>query len=427
LSVTVTVRSGLLQAVLLGAVAAGSTAMAGPEPESIARHVLTDAGANLHTDSFSVANGDIPGLASGPPWSVRKTVLHGGKQEGVDLITIDNGTLTITVIPTRGLSLLEARSADVRLGWDSPVKEVVHPRFIDLGSRGGLGWLEGFNEMLVRCGLEFAGHPGRDEFVDNTGARAEMDLTLHGKIGNIPASEVVVSVDRAPPHRIRVRGVVHERSFFGPKLELAAEVSTVPGSDSFRIDDTVTNRGAAPQELQLIYHANFGAPLLEQGATVVAPVERIAPMNENAARAIGHYDTYDGPTTGFIEQVYLVNPIADEQGLTRVLLRNRSRDKGVAIAWSTRSLPYLTIWKNTAALEDGYVTGLEPATGFPFNRRVEREAGRVPRLPPGGSRTFSLEFRLLKGPESVDEVARSIARIRGDREPRVEPRPPASP
>jgi hypothetical protein len=48
----------------------------------------------------------------------------------------------------------------VRLGWDSPVKEVVHPQFINLQSRGGLGWLEGFNEWMVRCGLEWAGHPG---------------------------------------------------------------------------------------------------------------------------------------------------------------------------------------------------------------------------------------------------------------------------
>ena len=52
---------------------------------------------------------------------------------------------------------------------DSPVKEVVHPSHIDLESRGGLGWLEGFNEWMVRCGLEFAGHPGTDQFINNTG------------------------------------------------------------------------------------------------------------------------------------------------------------------------------------------------------------------------------------------------------------------
>ena len=385
--------------------------------------MLTSAKANLATEAFAISQRDLPELKTGA-WSVRKTALHGGKQEGAELITLDNGKLRIALIPTRGMSILEVRSGDLRLGWDSPVKEVVHPQFVDLATRGGLGWLEGFNEAMVRCGLEFAGHPGRDEFRDNTGAKAEMDLTLHGKIGNIPASEVEVVVDRTPPYRIHVVGTVHERSFYGPKLELRTEVSTVPGSDAFRIDDAVTNHGATAQEFQLIYHTNFGAPLLEKGATVVAAVDRIAPMNDHAARAIEQYATYDAPTTGFIEQVYLVWPLADAEGRTGVLLRNAARDRGASIHWSTRDLPYLTIWKNTAAEADGYVTGLEPGIGFPFNRKVERQAGRVPRLAPGETRRFALEFGLHSGRADVFDAARQVESIRLGREPRVETKPP---
>jgi hypothetical protein len=396
--------------------------VAGPEPESAYRHVITSAEANQHDGSFMVSQRDLSGIKTGP-WSVRTTVLHGGKQEGVELITIDNGKLSITLIPTRGMSILEVRSGDLRLGWDSPVKEVVHPQFVDLESRGGLGWLEGFNEALVRCGLEFAGHPGKDEFVDNTGAKAEMDLTLHGKVGNIPASEVEVAIVGG---RICVRGVVHERSFYGPKLELATEVSTGFGSDTFRIVDAVTNHGAAPQEFQIIYHTNFGAPLLEQGSTVVAPVVRIAPMNDHAARSIDAYATYDGPTPGFIEQVYLVWPLRDFSNHTSVLLRNAARDRGVSITWSPHELPYLTIWKNTAAKADGYVTGLEPATGFPFNRKVERQFGRVPRLAPGETRRFSLEFGLHASQEAVAEKAGQVTGIQEGHEPQVETRPPVS-
>ena len=70
--------------------------------------------------------------------------------------------------------MLEAQLEDLRLGWDSPVKEVVHPQYVHLESRGGLGWLEGFSEWVVRCGLEFAGAPGKDKFITNTGDEAEM-------------------------------------------------------------------------------------------------------------------------------------------------------------------------------------------------------------------------------------------------------------
>jgi hypothetical protein len=57
------------------------------------------------------------------------------------------------------MSLLKVTSGDLTLGWNSPVKEVVHPQFINLQSRGGLGWLEGFNEWMVRCGLEWPAIP----------------------------------------------------------------------------------------------------------------------------------------------------------------------------------------------------------------------------------------------------------------------------
>jgi hypothetical protein len=387
------------------------------------RYILTSAATNRNTATFELTHRDLPEVGTAA-WSIRKTTLHGGKQEGVELITLDNGTLVLRLIPTRGLSVLDVRQGGLRVGWDSPVKEVVHPAFINLESRGGLGWLEGFNEWLVRCGLEYAGHPGRDEFIDNTGSKTSMNLTLHGRVGNLPASEVEVLIDRQAPHRLRVRGVVHERQFHGPKLRLTAEISTTPGSDTFRIEDTVTNLGDAVQEMQLIYHANYGAPLLEAGATVRVAVRRMAPMNPHAAAGIDTWQTYAGPTKGFVEQVYLVHPYADDQGRATVLLSDRRGEKGASITWSIQDLPYLTVWKNTAAIEDGYVTGLEPGTGFPFNRRIERQFGRVPKLAPHESRRITLDFGLHASRQAVAAVADRIHALQNGRAPQVDKEPP---
>ncbi|MGN5060824.1 DUF4432 family protein [Aeromonas caviae] len=41
--------------------------------------------------------------------------------------------MKITLSPTRGMGIKEVSAADLRLGWDSPVKEVVNPAFIDSG------------------------------------------------------------------------------------------------------------------------------------------------------------------------------------------------------------------------------------------------------------------------------------------------------
>lgn len=380
------------------------------------RQTLTSVERNIHLGSWQVTHRDLDPSAK-IPWSVQKYTLHGGRQEGVDVIVVDNGRLRFTVVPTRGMSVLKVETGDIRIGWDSPVREVVHPQFINLESRGGLGWLEGFNEWLVRCGLEWAGHPGKDKFINNTGDEAEMDLTLHGRIGNIPASEVEVVIDRTPPYRIRVRGRVDERMFYGPKLELWTEISTEPGSTAWRITDELRNHSVYEQEFEMIYHANYGPPLLEAGSSFVGAPREIIPFNPHAAKGSARFAEYEGPTKGFIEQVYVISPFAGADRRTTVMLRNAAADKGVSMTWSVDQLPYFTLWKNTTALEEGYVTGLEPGTSSPANRSIERQAGRLQKLKPGELRSFTLDVEVLAGRADVERTAAAIERLRAGRAP----------
>jgi hypothetical protein len=395
------------------------------------RQTLTSASRNIHLETWQITSRDFD-FKSAAPWSVQKYTLRGGRQEGVDLIVVNNGRLTFTVVPTRGMSVLEVEMGDIRLGWDSPVKEVVHPQFVNLQSRGGLGWLEGFNEWMVRCGLEWAGHPGKDRFINNTGDEAEMDLTLHGKVGNIPASEVEVVIyppgmiktgRGASPPRILIRGRVDERMFYGPKLELWTEIWTEVGSNSFHLEDRIANYSAYDQEFQIIYHANFGPPLLEAGARFVAAVKEVRPFNAHAAKSLDKFAEYVAPTKGFIEQVYGIVPFTDAQNRTTVMLRNAGGDKAVTMSYSTDQLPYFTLWKNTTAIEEGYVTGLEPGTGFPANRSIERQAGRVPKLKPNEARKFAIDFALLAGNEQVNRATAVIAGFQGIRQTQLNPQP----
>ncbi len=385
--------------------------------------VLTSAKRGVHLDSWEISHDDVD-FKSESPWSIRKYTLHGGKQEGVDVIEVDNGKLSFTVIPTRGMGILKAKLEDMRLGWDSPVKEVVHPQYVNLQERGGLGWLDGFNEWMVRCGIEFMGHPGKDKFINNAGDEAEMELTLHGKIANIPASEVQVLVDREPPHRIRIRGIVHERMFYGPKFELWTEYSTIPGSHSLRMEDKITNRGGFDEEFEILYHVNFGPPLLEEGAQFVGAVKEVFPFNDQAAKFINRYKVYEAPVQGFIEQVYCMHPYADENKMTQIMIQNKAANRALSMVFSVDQLPIVNLWKNTAAIEDGYVTGLEPGTSFPYNRRIERKFGRLPKLKGGESRDFTIEYSALINDKEVALANKQIKSIQKGRKTRVIAEPP---
>src|SRR5262245_17637348 len=85
------------------------------------RQTLTSVERNLRLDNWQITSRDLS-LDTPASWSIRKQTLHGGKQEGVDLIVVDNGALSLTVIPTRGMSILKVAAGDLTLGWNSPVK-----------------------------------------------------------------------------------------------------------------------------------------------------------------------------------------------------------------------------------------------------------------------------------------------------------------
>jgi hypothetical protein len=354
--------------------------------------ILTDVQSDVWLDSFAVSNETLH-LATPHDWSIRKRTLRGGLRDGIDLVEIHNGALSYSVLPTRGMGLWRGKFRGNFLGWRAPVLGPVHPKFVHQDERGGLGWLAGFDEWLCRCGLSSNGPPGEDVFTDKAGRSVRSQLTLHGRIANLPAHFVEVGVNLDPPFELSITGQVEEACLFGPHLSLTTTYTTVPGSDRLVIHDVVENWAAEPAEMQMLYHCNVGPPFLEAGSRILAPIRELSPLTARAAEGMDTYDTYPGPMAGFREQVSCYDLLGDAAGRTLAMLYNAAGDRGLALRWNLNDLPCFTIWRNCAAVEDGYVTGLEPATNFPNFKSFERQRGRVRILPSGGrcESTWSLE------------------------------------
>jgi hypothetical protein len=387
--------------------------------------VLTDTSSDVWVDSLEI---DAPALGLGEthPFSVKKHTLRGGKREGVDLIVVDNGPLRFSVVPTRGMGLWNGWYQGNRLGWDSPINDgPVNPAFVNLGAQGGLGWLEGFDELLARCGLENNGAPFEIETIKPDGSKSHTTFGLHGRIANIPASYAAVTVDAAPPHEITVLGRVDETRVFGPQIRMETKITTVPGSNQLVVRDEFTNMKDQAAEMQVLYHWNFGPPLLGALARFVAPEKSVTPRDAVAADALARHAVYDGPTPGFAEQVYYfeLHGDPDGSGKTLVMLRNDEGDKAVLLRFRTDQLPAFTLWKNTAGLRDGYVTGLEPGTNYPNPLPFERARNRVVRLPVDGCYVTETTVEVLASAEAVAAAEREIARLQAQGAARISKRP----
>ncbi len=69
--------------------------------------ILTDTEAGIWTESIELTADDI-GTAGA---SVRKRVLRGGLSDGVEVIEVDNGEFSYTILPTRGMDPWEPENS----------------------------------------------------------------------------------------------------------------------------------------------------------------------------------------------------------------------------------------------------------------------------------------------------------------------------
>lgn len=336
---------------------------------------------------------------------IQRCELTDGPSAGVELLLVDSGNACTALCPTRGMSIWKARINDLDCGWDSSVQGPIHPKFVALNEASGLGWLDGFDELLVRCGLRNFGAP-------DFNANGQLEYPLHGRVGNLPARNVEVHVD-TNHSLLEIHGEVHECRFMQTNLRLKTKTTLALGQSTIGVHDTVTNAAGTPSTMQLLYHINMGQPFLQAGCKAHVAADKVVARNEHAARGVSNWQEYAGPQAGFEEQVYFFEGLADKAGWSQALLTSPDAKRGFGVHFKTDTLPYFTQWKNTVAESDGYVTGLEPGTGFPNPRSFEQQQGRLVELQPGESREFQLRLEAMQSAERVAEVVNEIGEISG--------------
>jgi len=317
-------------------------------------------------------------------------------------------------LPDRGLGIWKMISGGVELGWQSPVAGPVHPGFVPLAEPSGLGWLDGFDELVARCGLVSNGAPD----FDSAGRLAH---ALHGRIANLPAHELSATLDEQAG-RITLTGGVDETRFLIHALRLETRLELEADRPRITWTDTVTNLSDRPATMQLLYHVNLGPPLLGAGAEVVAAIDELAPRDATAAADLASWNRYAAPRSGRGEEVFFGRLRPDAAGRASALLVAADGTQAASLSWQADTLPCFALWKNQGGPADGYVTGLEPATNFPNPRSYEEGQGRVVPLEAGQSVRFELALELLAG-ERLAAARAAVAKLAAAAPPLVHAQP----
>jgi hypothetical protein len=325
----------------------------------------------------------------------------------VRAVEVTTGTgLGFTVLPGRGMDIPFASYRGKAIGFFSGTG-ITSPAYYE---EPGLEWRRSFYAgLLTTCGIANAGAPSVDK------GKA---FGLHGRLSNAAAENLCVDQEwERDEFVIRLKGTMREAEAMVENLTLTRRIESRLGSNTIRIRDVVQNRGFAAQPLMLLYHFNYGFPLLSPTARVVGPILKSLPRDEEARRDNGLAEalSFPEPVPGYAEKVYFHSLAADTSGRTFVALLNRDAGDGsplgIVMRWNRKQLPQLCQWKMPA--QGFYVVGLEPGTILPVGRGVLRDQGQLPMIEAQASYEVDIELEVLDSLVQFEAVEKEARRIAG--------------
>ncbi len=308
-------------------------------------------------------------------YGVRRVILDEGNAKGAALYQVTTaGGLELDILPDSGLDIGRVKYKGVNIsyttknGYDSPVRFLpVHGEF-DRYFPGG---------MLFTCGLLSAG----PENVDSDGTFHP----LHGRFHGLSAKGLY---GYSEGDNIFVGGEVRETAQ-GKYCFRVKRRYTIPAwSSEILLEDEITNLAPEPAEYMMLYHMNFGWPMLSESATLELPEKRkVTPRTPYAEKGLSTQCKVCKPIDGEEEQVYF------NEMETEAFARLKNPEIGITaeVSWSLDTLPILAQWKNMKSGD--YVLGLEPSTCYIMGRERERREGRLMTLAPYESVKHSVRLK----------------------------------
>ena len=333
---------------------------------------------------------------------IETSVLDNGLGKGTRIAWVNTGSgLRYKVIVDRGLDIAEAFYNQYSLAWLSHAG-VSCPR---PDANRGLEWLYSFaGGLLTTCGLTHIGGPETDEF----GERG-----LHGRISNVPGrlESVVQPAPVTGKLKMSITGVVKQSSVFGPNLELKRTISSTIGQPTIRIHDVVTNLGNTAAPHMILYHCNYGWPLVDEDTQLIwkgkwIPAGRemdreIFNSKHNFRKCPKPLDSHQGDR----EACAFINVVADKNGFCTVGLYNGKFNLALVMKYKKKQLPWLTNWQHWGGGE--YVTALEPGTNPPIGQSKARKQKELIHIAPGENKTYDLEMTVLTDERQINHFLKT--------------------
>jgi hypothetical protein len=313
--------------------------------------------------------------------------LKEGDASGVRALDVRTGSgMRFLVVADRGLDITTADFCGIPLAIRFHPGEM-RPNFHeDLPMAFIKSWAGG---LVTTCGLTQVGNPGLDG-IEN--------LVQHGDFTHISARNVQYEgMWEGDEYRLQIRGIIREGALFYPNMELRRKITTYLGSSKFVIEDEVENIGYRTAPFMLMYHCNFGFPLIDTSSEVFLKSRSVMATDDTPAGDVDDWNKITVPERNYENRVYYHEVEPDSDGYCRVGILNhnilKNRQLKLTMEYKKEQMPILTQWKRMDAGE--YVVGFEPGNCHSEGRIKERDIFKTLKyLKPGEINNFELGFEV---------------------------------
>ena len=233
--------------------------------------------------------------------------------------------------------------------------------------------------MLVTCGLgNVGGHSSEGG-----------EFPTHGRISHTPAKNFGTRTYwEGDDYVLRAHGEVHQTKMYSRHLSIQRTIETGLNDKVVKFHDVISNFDAADEPYMMLYHFNFGYPLLQADSLARTSAKEVLPFNEMSTDPVHMMAPEDGRS----EELYLHRDLG-ETGCG--VLWNERLELGLYVRFDAANLPNMLQWKQMQSHD--YVAALEPCNTCGLNRADAIAENKIAVLPGYGSVENRLELGVLDG------------------------------
>ncbi len=321
----------------------------------------------------------------------RRISFRDGVSDGVKAIELHNASgLYATCIEDQCLNIYDFSYKGINCTFQTK-NSLVSNRFFNGGAdEFSYYWPAG---MMYTCGLTNVGTPCVENGIYHP---------QHGRIGMMPAENV--SVEKTLSEVI-VKGVVRDGMLCGHNFELERTIIFPCNGKEITIRDKVTNKEDLASEMMILYHCNFGYPLLTPKSRMVKGKGEITD-NLGSAKNPMECSKSGEAQIAKEEEVYCHTNTADKDGYGYAAVINDEISLGCYVKYKMDTLPLLMQWKNFCTHD--YAMGLEPSNSYILGRTEERKHGTLPVIDAHETKTFEIKIGILDGEEEISDFEKML-------------------